>query len=212
MVPQKQYEPVAIVQGDTVSFTRYFGNFPASGGWSLLYTMTMAGQPAIEFTSTANGTAHVILVTAAVTETWTPGEYVLEGFAVNSGTSERQKVYQNYLKVTPDTATATDVNQTTHAQRMVALIESVQEGKFNHDILNSDVEGTRIMRLQPKELREEYLYWLQRRREEIHRANSLIGRSDGRNRFTVFTDPAGQGIGQFGALPPIFPYGGGLPE
>ena len=210
-VPQKNYEPITVVAGDTISFIRYLSNYLASAGWQLEYNLR-GGAQAIQFLSTASGDSHSVIVAATVTETWLPGAYLMEGFAVNAGTGERERIYLNNLTITPDLSTAGgDEVVTTHAQRMIALIEGVQEEKFTHDILNSDVEGTRIMRLTPPQLREEYNYWIQIRSNEIKIANSKAGRSNGRNRFTVFTDPSGQAMGQFGALPPIFPFGGEQP-
>lgn len=207
-IPQSNFEPVSVVQGDTISFIRAFGDYPASQGWHLEYNMRGGAAP-IQFSSSAQADSHVILVTAATTETWLPSEYILEGFAVNSTTGERERIYLNNLTVTLDTATAApDVDIRTHAQKMIELIENVQLGKYKHDLLNTDVEGTRIMRLTPMQLREEYQWWLSQRKQEVAKANALAGRSNGRNRFEVFVDPAGQGLSQFGALPPIFPFGG----
>ncbi len=205
----KNYEPIKITAGDTLTFQRSLGQFPASQGWQLIYALRGNGQD-IEFTSTASGDSHVILVSAADTALWLPAEYVMEGFAENIASGERQRIYLNNLTVginLPESAPDVDVK--THAQKMIELIQSVQSGKFKHDILESDVEGTRIKRMSPKELRDEYNYWLQIRQNEIKIANSRNGRSNGRNRYEVFTDPNGASIGQFGALPPIFPYSGG---
>ena len=211
MLPQKHIEPVQIVQGDTINFIRYFGNYPASQGWQLQYNLR-GGAQAIQFSSVANGDSHVLTVAAAVTATWLNGQYEMEGFAINAALGQRERIYLNNLLVILDLSAApADQDIRTHAQKMLEAIEAVQLGKFKHDILESEVEGTRLQRLTPIQLRQEYYWWLQRRREEIAKANAQAGRSNGRNRFTVFTDPAGQGIGQFGALPPVFPIGGGYP-
>ncbi len=207
-VPQKSYEPRNIAAGDTLSWARYLSNFPASAGWQLTYELRGNGQ-AIEFESTANGDSHVILVPAATTALWLPAEYVMEGFAGNVASSERQRIFLNNLTVGINLETAPpDEDVKTHAQKMVEIIQGVQSGKNRHDILESDVEGTRIKRLSPKELRDEYNYWVQIRQTEIKAENSRNGRSNGRNRFTVFTGNGVASVGQFGALPPIFPFGG----
>ena len=208
-VPIKNYEPIQIAAGDTLSWQRSLGNYPASQGWQLTYELRGNGQ-AIEFLSTANGDTHVILVTAATTATWIPGAYQMEGFAGNVSTGERERIYLNNLTVTPNLeGSAPDIDLRTQAQKMIQLIEAVQLGKATHDILESEVEGTRIKRLSPKELRDEYNYWKQIRQNEVKKENSKMGRSNGRNRYTVFTDPNQASVGQFGALPPIFPFGGG---
>ena len=208
-VPKKNYEPIQISAGDTLSWQRSLGNYPASTGWQLVYEMR-GGSQAIEFSSVANGDSHVINVPAATSAKWLAGQYILEGYATNINTGERERIYLNNLLVIANLQGAVgDIDVQTHAQKMVALIEAVQLGKATHDILESDVEQTRIKRLSPKELRDEYNYWKQIRQNEVRTANSRAGRSNGRNRFTVFSDPNGASIGQFGALPPIFPYGGG---
>lgn len=208
-VPIRNYEPINFTAGDTLSFQRSLGNYPASGGWQLVYELRGNGQQ-IEFSSTANGNTHVINVAAALTALWLPSQYVMEGFAVNAGTSERERIYLNNLVITQNLqGSPADIDVKTHAQKMVELIQAVQLGKASHDIIESEVEATRIKRLSPKELRDEYNYWIQIRQNEIKVANSRAGRSNGRNRFTVFTDPSGGSIGQFGALPPIWPFGGG---
>ena len=176
----------------------------------MLFRSLRGNGQQIEFSSIAKGDTHEINVPKGTTATWLPAEYIMEGFAGNVSTGERQRVYLNNLSVLENLETAApDADQRTHAQKMVELIQAVQLGKSTHDILESDVEGTRIKRLSPKELRDEYNYWVQIRQNEVKKMNSESGRSNGRNRFTVFTDPSGASIGQFGALPPIFPYGGG---
>ena len=208
MLTPKNYEPNQFTAGDTLTFQRYLGQYPASAGWQLQYTVK-SDSNSYSFNSTPNGDSHVVTVAAAGTAKWIAGEYEMEGYAVNAGTSERARIFLNNLTVSPNLADANTVTEMqTQAQQMSALIEAVQLGKATHDILESEVEQTRIKRLSPKELRDEYNYWKQIRQNEIRKANSISGRSNGRNRFTVFTDPNGASIGQFGALPPIFPYGG----
>lgn len=210
-VPKKYHEPIQITAGDTLYWCRNFSDYPASGGWSLDYELRGGAQP-ISFQSVANGDEHDITVASAVTALWLPAQYIMEGYAINPGTSERERIYKNNVLVSLNyQGAAPDVVVTTHAQRMLSLIEAVQEGTATHDIIESDIEQTRIKKMSRKELRDEYNYWRSIRMNEIRVLNAKSGRSNGRNRYEVFVDPAGQTIGQFGALPPIFPYGGGRP-
>lgn len=205
-VPVKTNEPLIIAAGDTIAFTRALQNFPASQGWSLKYEIRGLGA-AIEFTSVAQGDSHSISVSSATTSAWVTGDFVLAGYAVNSGTAERIQFYLNNLTITENLVTATDQeSQQTHAQKMIALIEAVQLGKATHDILESEIEQTRIKRLSPKELREERYSWLAERQREVAKENAANGRSNGRNRYVAFVDPTGSGLGQFGASP-IYPFG-----
>jgi hypothetical protein len=204
-IPPRSYEPNKLAQGDTISFIRSLGDYPATNGWNLTYELRGSGQ-VIEFSSTPSGDSHAVIVTAATTAGWIPFNHECEGYAINVGTGERSRIYHNYLLVVPNLqGSPADIDTSTHASRMLALIEAVQEGKFNHDLLSTEVEGTRILRLTPQQLREEYYFWKAERRREIRKANALAGRSDGRNRFVMFRDPAGGTVGQFGAMPPIYP-------
>lgn len=194
------HEPAQIAQGDTVSFTRQLPLYPASAGWSLLYAMRGNGQQ-IQFTSTANGDDHVILVAAAITETWLPADYVLEGWAVfTDGT--RNGIYKAQLKVTPDLATAPgDVPVTTHAQRMLAGIETQLEKMALNVLDMTDVEGTRIQRAKRMELYQMRAHYLRERQGEIARDRARAGLPTGRKIKTVLriTPPVMTGANQFGA-------------
>lgn len=200
-VPQKTVEPVRITAGDTVSFVRGFGNYLPSNGWILKYELRGGAQP-IEFSSTAQGQSHAILVNAADTATWLPATYIMEGYAENAGTGERERIYFNNLVVGINLeASQGDVNVETHWQKMLRLLEVVMQGKAQHDILDSDVDLTRIRRMSPSELTDFYDYCLIRRQNEVAAANAQAGRSNGRNRLVQFVDPAGGNIGQFGTMP-----------
>lgn len=203
-VPQLSVEPIRLAAGDTVSFVRGFADYLPANGWLLKYELRGGAQP-IELVSTAQGSSHAILVTAAITATWLPGPYIMEGYAENAGTGERQRIYFNNLAITPNVETLPgDADVKTHWQKMLTMLEAVMLGKAQHDILGSDVDLTRIQRMTPAQLTEFYDYCLFRRQEEIARDNVRAGRSNGRNRLIQFVDPAGGGVGQFGAAP-IFP-------
>ena len=178
-------EPLQIAAGDTILFLKSLADYPAGDGWQLKYELTNAdGQ--YEFTSTASGDSHSITVDASATAAWLPGDYTLNGYAVNSASGQRQQVYFNYLTIRPDYTSAPGDNRT-HAQKMLALIEAVQLGKAAHDIVESEVETTRIRRLTPKELRDERDYWLAERSRETDLANTAAGRPSRRSVFAAFT-------------------------
>jgi hypothetical protein len=157
-------EPRELVAGDSISFRRVLADYPAGDGWALEYELS--GPVNFEFTSAADGNAHLCTVAAATTAEWIPGEYLLCGFAVNASAAERVEIYRAQFVVTPNVAAGQAAAQT-HAQKMILLIEAVQLGKAGHDILESDIEGSRIKRLTPRELREEYAYWKGVRENEL---------------------------------------------
>ena len=198
-------EPAQIAQGDTINFTRRLPDFPASAGWSLLYALRGNGQ-AIEFTSTPSGDNHVVLVAAATTETWLPGKYVLAGWAVfTDGT--RNQIYLAPFELTPDLATAApDVNVTTHAQRMLALIETQLEALAANVLDMTDVEGTRIQRAKRAELFQQRAHYRHERKGEIARARAKAGLPTGRKIQTVLSvlPPGPNGFRQWGAGNSVF--------
>jgi hypothetical protein len=207
-VPQKQYEPIQITAGDTLSWIRYFSDYPASAGWQLTYSIRGNGQQ-IDFSSTANGDSHVILVEAAVTATWLPAAYEMEGYAENIASALRERIYKNNLTISQNLeGSSGDTDTRTFAQKMLELTQKMLADALAHNVVESDVEGTRIKRMLEADLQKRYNYWLQIRGNEIKKENSQNGRSNGRNRLEVFVSPSGQSIGQFGALPPVWPFGG----
>lgn len=171
MVPTSRFEPQTLAAGDSIRFEKQLPDFP-SAAWSLVYEV--AGEITYEFTSAASGAGHLVTVDAATTAAWAAGTYELTGFAVNATTGERKQIYQAPFVVEPNVA-AGDRPATTLAQRMLALIETVLEGKAAHDILESDVEGTRIKRMSPAELRTEHAYWKNIRDSEIDGERARAG-------------------------------------
>jgi hypothetical protein len=201
-VSQTQWrEPAQISAGDSVSFTRRLYRYPASQGWSLLYAMR-GGAQAIEFESTANVDDHVILVEPAITETWAPAEYILEGWALSSVDGTRTQIYLAPFKVALDLSTAPgDAVITTHAQRMLASIEQQLEGIAQNVLDATDVEGTRIQRAKREELWRMRSHYRHEREGEIATLRAKSGLPSQRKIRTVFniTPPGAVGIRQFGA-------------
>lgn len=173
-------EPIEMAVGDTLSFTRELPNFSARDSWSLLYEIRGQGQ-AQEFSSTPDGSSHVILVDAAVTANWTPGICVLSGFAENGSTGARQQIYSGTLNLLPNvpvtTATA-DVK--TNAQIMVEELESVMQKRATGALNESQLGETRFKFKTDKELREAHAYWYEMRKSEIALQRAKAGLPTGR--------------------------------
>jgi hypothetical protein len=174
-------EPVAITAGDTISFTKSLSDYPASEGWSLKYTLR-GGAEAIEFTSTASGDDHVLLVAADITALWLPADYSLSGFAEKD--DERYAIYIAGITVSANTESADAVEQTTHAQRMVKKLEAVMEGKAGDDILDSEVEGTVIKRMPHQDVFRLLQKYRRMRESEIAAERIRNGQSSGRKIVT----------------------------
>lgn len=200
--PPSFHEPNQIAQGQTISFTRKLWKYLASNGWSLTYSLRGNGQ-SIEFISTVNadGMSHDVIVPAAVTELWLPAPYQLEGRAINTdGTVEQ--FYLNNFTVTPDLSTsAPDVDLRTHAQKMLESVEAQLEQCVKNILVDTTVEGTRILREKKNELLQFRQKYFQERQGEIAREAAKNGRPNPRKIRTVLsiTAPATIALRQFGA-------------
>ena len=171
-------EPTQLAAGDTINFQRSLGKFPFSAGWLLKYEARGQAQ-VIEFSSQQSqggGDDQWVFVAAATTAGWGTGEYTLAGYAENAGTGERSQFYLAELFITPNLeGSAGDIVVTTHAQRMVSLIETVMEGKAGHDVLNSTIEGTRIDRIPPMQLFQLWVKYKAVRKSEIDEERAKSG-------------------------------------
>lgn len=171
-------EPTQITQGDTISFTKTLSQYPATDGWSLLYSLRGNGQD-LQFTSTASGSDHEILVDAAETELWLPSDYQMEGWAVNG--DQRFQIYLSSLVITPDLATAApDVDVRTHAQKMLALVEQQLEQCAKNILITTTVEGTAIERERRNELLRFRQSYIQERRGQLATEDAKAGRPNRR--------------------------------
>jgi hypothetical protein len=74
-----------IIVGDTLAFTTSVPGYPASEGWTLKYRLIprVTGE-AITFSSTADGSGHVVNVPAATTAAWVAGEYSWTAYVENA--------------------------------------------------------------------------------------------------------------------------------
>lgn len=198
-------EPLKLTQGDTLTFQRFLSDYQPPA-WQLTYEIR-GGSQVIEFLSTPSGNNHLIMVPAATTAGWLPGDYVMAGYAINSGTGERVQFYYNALPIYSNLAGSPgNLPTQTFAQKMLATIETVLLAKATGDLISSAVGDTRFQYLTMEELRTEHGYWKQVRANEVAKLNAKMGRPTGykiRPRTNV-TAP-GPSVGMF---PPFSGYYG----
>lgn len=186
-IPQSR-EPFIFAIGDTLYFKRYLPGYLPSGGWTLLYEIrggTQAGAAVISFNSATVDSHFEMTVAAAVSELWQPGDYVLAGYAVNG--TIRHQIYYAELTLTPNLGSnANDADVTTHAQRMVRLIQSALETLAANSLIETSVERTTIIRERRKELQYQLALNQEIRRGEIAQENLRNGRPSGNKIVPVF--------------------------
>lgn len=71
-------EPTEIIAGDTLKFSISLGDYLASDGWVLSYSIRNAANH-YDVTGTASGADHLVEVLASDTATWAPGDYQFAG-------------------------------------------------------------------------------------------------------------------------------------
>jgi hypothetical protein len=175
-------EPLTFAVGDTLCFKRFLRDYLPINGWSLTYEIRLGngGDNAIAFNSApdVSNTCHVLTVTADITAGWLPGDCVLAGYAVNG--AARHQIYIGELTLTPNLDTgANDVDLTTHAQRMIPLLEKALEQMALHSIQDSDIQQVEIRRAKRMDLEKQLALNKEIRRNEIAVENVRNGRPSG---------------------------------
>ena len=203
-----QREPLTFSAGDTLIFERYLPGYTPSNGWALEYAITggVFGDQPVLFSSAPDGDRHLVTVLDSVTAAWLPGCYVLTGYAVNNTT--RTQVYYGEFVVTVNALTAAPAAPvTTHAQRMIPLIELQLEKLATHDVADSTVEQTEIRRAARLDLERQLALNKEIRNNEIACENVRNGRPSGNKivpKMNVMPI-AGVGFGAYGYPGFFFP-------
>lgn len=198
MVVTENREPILFTQGDTLAFNKYLPDFLPSAGWALLYEIRSSDQPtnpAIQIQSTpdATNTFHEINVAVGITAGWLAGDAIMVGYVVNTD-GTRHQIYYNNLEILPNLGTNTNaVDLSTHAQRMIPIIEKQLEELAAHSMDDSNVQSVEIRRVKRMELEKQLAWNKQLRQNEIAVANVTAGRPSGNKVVPVFN---------------IIPYGG----
>lgn len=119
--------PAQLGAGDTTRWRRDLPDYPASAGWVLSYTL-IGPNAVYNATATADGTAHLVSLAAAVTAGWEPGRYRLVEVAT-SGT-DRFTTANQQVTVSPNLAAASVGSDTrTHARIVLDSLNAWLESK-----------------------------------------------------------------------------------
>lgn len=129
-------EPVSIIPGDTVKWTRTLTDYSSSAGWALSYELLNA-QHRYEIAATADGAVHRVVVSAQITQTYAPGSYDWRARVTNA--DEVYTVATGRLTVAPSFGAAGDVRS--HARRTLEVIEAVLEGRATSATAEYEING-----------------------------------------------------------------------
>jgi hypothetical protein len=118
-------EPVELVQGTSVAWSRDFGDYPPSDAYVLTYEFRGEGS-ALTVTGVAGASAWDVAITASESAALTAGEYVWQVFA--SKTGERHFLDSGSLVIVADLATnPAPTDKRTHAAKMLELLSTMLE-------------------------------------------------------------------------------------
>ena len=133
--------PTTLRAGDTATWRRSLGDYPASGGWQLKYTL-VATSGAYNFSATADGDDFVVSVAPATTATWVAGAYNLTEYVTNG--TDRYTLATTRVQVLPDLAAAsTGADTRTHARKTLEAIEAWLESRAPA-VAKVEIAGRRI--------------------------------------------------------------------
>jgi hypothetical protein len=170
-------EPTEIIAGDTVAWTKTLGNYPAAD-WTLKYRLIGASVDS-EITATEDGeTFEVTIPASTLAAVVTDTDVRMIGWVENSDETERYTVYDDYVRVRPNVATATATNLKTHAVRTLEVIEAAIEDRLTADMQSYSIDGravTKIPALELMQLRGIYRakVWREQNEGESHPTHAI---------------------------------------
>ncbi len=196
-------EPLTFAAGDMLVFQRNLPDYPPQDGWSLLYEVRGAGIP-ITFASVQQNDVHYIEVDNPVTQLWPAKVCLLVGFAVNG--AERHQIYYGEFQIFPNQgALQNQAPQTTHAQRMIALIEAQLEKLAAHSLQDTDVQQSEVRRVKRLDLERQLAINKELRANEIAQENIRNGRPSGNkivSQMSIVNTGSSRAVNQTGNLIP----------
>jgi hypothetical protein len=157
-------EPISIVAGDTVVFTKVLADYSVVDGWAMKYRlfgpMGIGAAPIVDKTITpvpiVNGLWQITFAPADTSAVVADASYRLVGQVSLSG--ETHTIYDATLRILANPITATPTNLLSHAERTLAIIEAKIEGRMTADMEHYQIDG-KLVRLRA---RYRFEVWRQR--------------------------------------------------
>jgi hypothetical protein len=149
--PIPSTEPKNFAAGETVEWTKSIADYASTDGWSLIYSIR--GPTVFEdVTATPNSDgSYSVLIAASVTQPLQAGTYQWAAHAYKVGPPVlRYPVGRGVIVVTPNLGTAETV--TTHAARMLTLIEAALEGRIPAGMEQYQIGGRQITKIPTNDL------------------------------------------------------------
>jgi hypothetical protein len=149
--------PKKITAGESVSWSVTLGDYPASSGWVVTYTLVKS-DARIQIVSTASGDAHLVEIPFATTAAYDAGKYHYQTHVSNG--VERYQVGEGVIEVLPDFATQeTGYDGRSHVKKVLDALEAVIENRASKTQMVQEVAGVQIQHMttdQIIKLRDQY--------------------------------------------------------
>ena len=154
--------PGDLIAGDSWQWDLSFGDYPA-GTWTA--TAYLRGAGTINIVATASGTTHEFRALPAATAAIASGVY--RYFVKVTNGTDTHTVDQGEVEVLPNAATATATQLQTHAEKALALVEALIEGRMVDGVEAAAIFGRNWQKTplaELKKLRAGYLAEVARQR------------------------------------------------
>lgn len=173
-----------IVAGETLNYRATLADYPASAGWSVrLILNRRAGGSVQTVNSTADGDDHLVQAPAALTVTWSPGDYAWELWAIKS--AEQYRVDAGQIRVQQGLISAdAGLDTRSAAEKGLEAIDAVLLGKATSGVLSYQINGRELRSYELQDLLR--LQAAYRRDVAAERAAARVAAGlGGRQRFVV---------------------------
>jgi hypothetical protein len=176
-------EPLAVVAGDTLKWTRSLADYPASAGWVLAYKLVNASA-VISVSSSADGDNHAVSVAAATTAAWVAGEYRWTAYVTKS--AERYTVGDGSITVKPNLASAIATDTRTQAQKAIddLLAAMATYTATNGHVQSYQIAGRQMTYRSMADIEKALRFWKKQRADEVT-AERLAAGLQPKNRILV---------------------------
>jgi hypothetical protein len=180
--PTPTTEPTTLIAGDTAKWLKTLGDYLATDGWTLAYTLINASAK-ITFTASANGTDFLVNVAAATTAAWAAGSYSWRAQVSKSG--EVYTVGSGSITVQAAFAASTLDNRSV-ARIALTNIENYLKDANNLAAAKYTIGGRELQKYPRGELLKERDYFRVEVAQEDAAANLAAGLPDRRRVMVRF--------------------------
>ena len=162
-------EPLKVTNGDSWSWTRSGGDYPADAGWVLTYYLSTPGGTVKTIATTAQGGDFLVSLAPAATDVadFPPGIY--NWFAKVVKGAEIHTLDKGRFRVIADPATTAATQ--THAETCLAIIEAALVRCLGlGDVIEYEIDGVKFKKNKPELLTLRNAY-----RQEVRLERGQLG-------------------------------------